>query len=90
MKFEECLWELCAAEIKHFHSDNEIFTADMFREDQKQNNQKQSFSGVCAYNQNCQSEHVIKNIMYWEHTFMVHNALHWDKNGADNDDKSKS
>ena len=33
VRFEEWLWEMAAAEIKHLHSDNGVFTADMFRDD---------------------------------------------------------
>ena len=31
MPFEEWLWEVAAAEISHLHSDNGIFTSNMFR-----------------------------------------------------------
>ncbi len=44
VRFEEWLWEMAAAEIKHLHSDNGVFTADMFRDDCKMKHQSQSFS----------------------------------------------
>ena len=35
IRFEEWLWEQTSAEIKHPHSDNLAFTADMLRKDCK-------------------------------------------------------
>ena len=32
-RFKEWLWEQAAVEVKHYHSDNGVFTADMFQED---------------------------------------------------------
>ena len=29
-RFEEWLWEQAAVEVKHYHSDNGVFTANMF------------------------------------------------------------
>ena len=48
IRFEEWLWETAAAEISHLHSDNGIFTADMFRADCNMKNQTQSFLYVGA------------------------------------------
>eukprot|EP00804_Cyclotella_cryptica_P030037 CCRYP_016933-RA/>CCRYP_016933-RA protein AED:0.63 eAED:0.45 QI:0/0/0/0.5/1/1/2/0/311 len=48
VRFEERFWEMAAAEIRHLHSDNGVFTADMFRADCKMKHQSQSFSGVDA------------------------------------------
>ena len=41
VRFEEWFWEMAAAEIKHLHSDNGVFTADMFRDDCKMKHQSQ-------------------------------------------------
>ncbi len=41
VRFEEWLWKMAAAEIKHLHSDNGVFTADMFRDDCKMKHQSQ-------------------------------------------------
>ena len=51
-RFEEWLWELACVEIKQYRSDNGVFTAKEFREDRKNKDQKQSFSGVGAKHQN--------------------------------------
>ena len=61
MHFEEWLWETAAAEITHLHSDNGIFTADMFRDDCKMKNQTQSFSGVGVKHQNVMAKRTMKN-----------------------------
>eukprot|EP00804_Cyclotella_cryptica_P017061 CCRYP_003305-RA/>CCRYP_003305-RA protein AED:0.17 eAED:0.17 QI:0/-1/0/1/-1/1/1/0/125 len=83
MRFEEWLWEITAAEILHLHSDNSIFTADMFRADCKQKHQSQSFSGVGARHQNDLAEHAIQTITYMARTFMVQVSLHWSERGVD-------
>ena len=41
--FEEWLKEKAWVEIKHYHSDNGVFTAEEFREDCKEKNQTQYF-----------------------------------------------
>eukprot|EP00804_Cyclotella_cryptica_P014513 CCRYP_004809-RB/>CCRYP_004809-RB protein AED:0.52 eAED:0.36 QI:0/0/0/1/0/0/2/0/183 len=71
MRFEEWLWEIAAAEISHLHSDNGIFTADMFRADCKQKHQSQSFSGVGAKHQNALAERAIQTIIYMARTLMT-------------------
>ena len=83
VRFEEWLWEMAAAEIKHLHSDNGVFTADMFRDDCKIKHQSQSFSGVGAKHQNSIAERAIQTIMYMARTFMVHVSLHWSERGVD-------
>jgi hypothetical protein len=83
VRFEEWLWEMAAVEITHLHSDNGIFTADMFREDCKSKHQSQSFSGVGAKHQNSLAERAIQTVMYMARTFMVHVSLHWTEHGVD-------
>ena len=77
IRLEEWLWEMAAAKISHLHSDNEVFTADMFCEDCKSKHQSQSFSGVGAKHQNSLAERAIQTIIYMARTFMVHVSLHW-------------
>ena len=77
MHFKEWLWEMAAAEISHLHSDNGIFTADMFCADCKMKNQTQSFLGVGTKHQNAMAERAIQTIIYMARTFMVHLSLHW-------------
>ena len=81
---EEWLYNLAYVEVKQYHSDNGVFVADEFREDCKELNQKQSFSGVGAKHQNARAERSIQTIMYMARTFMLHVALHWNESGTDN------
>ena len=46
-------------EIKQYRSDNGVFTAEEFREDCKNKDQKQSFSGVGAKHPNARAERAI-------------------------------
>ncbi len=75
--FEEWLWELVCVEIKHHQSDNGVFTSEDFREDCKDKNQEQLFSGVGAQHQNARAERSIQTIMYMARTFMLHVAFDW-------------
>ena len=70
-------------EIKQYRSDNGVFTAEEFREDCKNKDQKQSFSGVGAKHQNARAERAIQTVMYMARTFMLHVALHWSDNQVD-------
>ena len=83
MCLDKWLWETAAAEISHLHSDNRIFTADMFLADCKTKNQSQSFSDVGAKHQNAMAERAIQTIIYMARTFMVHVSLHWSERGVD-------
>jgi hypothetical protein len=59
MQFEEWLWEAARVRVKHYHSDNGIFTAESFKEACSDANQTQSFSGVGAKHQNAEAERAI-------------------------------
>ena len=50
--FEEWLWEQAAAGAKHYHSDNGVLNAELFKESCRDGGQTQSFSGVGAKHQN--------------------------------------
>ena len=63
--FEEWLWELACAEIKHY-SDNGVFTSDIFNDDCIAKHQSQSFSGIGAHHQNAHAEHAIQTICTWQ------------------------
>jgi len=84
MRFEEWLWEEAHAKVKHYHSDNGIFTAETFRQSCEEENQTQSFSGVGAKHQNAEAERAIQTVMYMARSFMIHAALHWGEDGSDN------
>ena len=79
MQSEEWLWEMADAdsEIFHVHSDNGVFTADMFHNGCRAKHQPQSFSGVGAKHQNAMAKREIQTIMYMARIFMVHVSLHW-------------
>ena len=81
--FEEWLKEKSWVEIKHYHSDNGVFTAEEFCEDCKEKNQKQYFSGVGAQHQNAKAERAIQTIMWMACTFMLHVSIRWTEHGMD-------
>jgi transposase InsO family protein len=83
LRFEDWLWETARARVKHYHSDNGIFTAEAFRDSCKEDRQTQSFSGVGAQHQNAEAERAIQTIMYMARSFMIHAALHWGKDESD-------
>lgn len=82
-KFEEWMWNLAGVLCKEYHSDNGIFDSELFRDDCSSKQQKQSFSGVGAQHQNAHAERDIQTISYWARTMMVHAAIHWPEDGAD-------
>ena len=82
-RFEQWLWDQCVSEVKHYHGDNGIFSAEEYRRDCDEKGQSQSFSGVGAQHQNARAERAIQTIMYMAWTFMVHASLHWTDRGSD-------
>jgi hypothetical protein len=46
--FEQWLWDMANTEVKHYHGDNGIFSAEEYRLECKEKGQRQSFSGVGA------------------------------------------
>jgi hypothetical protein len=66
------LYDQCVCEVKHYHGDNGIFSAEEFWRDCEEKQQSQSFSGVGAQHQNAHAEHTIQTIMYITGLFMVH------------------
>jgi transposase InsO family protein len=82
-RFEQWLWDQCVSEVKHYHGDNGIFSAEEYRHDCDEKGQSQSFSGVGAQHQNARAEQAIQTIMYMARTFMVHASLHWTERGSD-------
>ena len=83
MRFEEWLWEAARERVKHYHSDNGIFTAQTFKDACAEEQQTQSFSGVGAKHQNAEAERAIQTGMYMARSFMIHAALHWGEDGSD-------
>jgi hypothetical protein len=83
LAFEEWLWEAARVRVKHYHSDNGIFTAKQFREACEEEKQTQSFSGVGAQHQNAEAERAIQTVMYMARSFMIHAALNWGEDGSD-------
>jgi hypothetical protein len=80
-RFEHWLWDQCVSEVKHYHGDNCIFSANEYCHDCDEKGQSQSFSGVGAQHQNARAERAIQTIMYMAWTFMVHASLHWTDRG---------
>ena len=72
------------AEVRHLHSDNGVFTAEEFRNDCREKDQTQSFSGVGVQHQNARAKRAIQTIIYMIRTFMIHVSLHWNECGIDN------
>lgn len=83
ISFEQWLWEAARVSVKHYHSDNGVFQADLFTEACKIDGQSQSFSGVGAQHQNAEAERAIQTIMYMARSFMIHTALNWGEHGSD-------
>ena len=81
--FEDWLWEEARLRIKHYHSDNGVFTAELFTDACKEDGQTQSFSGVGAQHQNAEAERAIQTVVYMARSFMIHAALNWGEDGSD-------
>jgi hypothetical protein len=81
--FKKWLYDQCVCEVKHYHGDYGIFSAEEFWCDCKEKQKSQSYSGVGAQHQNAHAERAIQTIMYMARTFMVHASLHWTERGSD-------
>ncbi len=66
--------------MKHYHSNNGVFTACKFQKACAEEKQTQTFSGIGAHHQT-EAERVIQTIMYMARSFMVHAVLNWDEEG---------
>jgi transposase InsO family protein len=82
-RFEQWLWDMAYAEVKHYHGDNGTFSSEEYRAKCLGKGQSQSFSGVGVQHQNARAERAIQMIMYMARTFMVHASLHWTDRGSD-------
>ena len=63
-RFEQLLWDMTYAEVKHYHGDNGIFSAEEHCQECIDKGKNQSISGVGAQHQNAQAERAIQTIMY--------------------------
>ena len=63
--------------IKHYHSDNGIFSSSEFKGHCDARHIKYSFSGVGAKHQNGVAERNIKTAAQWARANMLHLANHW-------------
>ena len=68
-RFKQWLWDQCVSEVKYYHGDNGIFSAEEYRRDCEEKGQSQSFSGVGAQHQNARAERAIQTIMNMAQTF---------------------
>jgi hypothetical protein len=82
--FEQWLWDMAYAKVKHYHGNNGVFFAEEYRQECTDKGQSQSFFGVGAQHQNAWAGHAIQTIMYMACCFMVHSLLHWAGRGSDN------
>jgi hypothetical protein len=46
--FEQLLWDMAYAKVKHYHGNNGIFSVEEYRQECMDKGQSQSFSGVGA------------------------------------------
>ena len=83
ISFKEWLWEATQTSVKHYHSNNEVFTAHEFQEAYAEEKKTQTFSGVGAQHQNAEAELAIQTIMYMTRLFMVYTAVNWGEDGLD-------
>ncbi len=81
--FEQWLWDMAYTEVKHYHGDNGIFSAEEYCLECKEERQSQSFSGVGAQHQNARAERAIQTTMFMACSFMVLASLHWTEQGSD-------
>jgi hypothetical protein len=65
---EQWLWDMAYTEVKHYHGNNDIFSAEEYCLECKEKGQSQSFSGVGAQHQNARAEHAIQIIMFMAHS----------------------
>ena len=63
-EFETWLWDTARVAVKHYHSDNGVFTAESFTDSCKEEGQSQTFSGVGAQHQNAEAERSIQIVVY--------------------------
>ena len=69
--------------MKHYHSDSGVFTSKLPKETCQDDSQTQSFSGVGAKHHNVEAKRAIQTIMNMARSFMIHTALHWSNDNAD-------
>jgi hypothetical protein len=82
-RFKQWLYDQCVCEVKHYHGDIGLFSAEEIQSDWEEKQQSQLFSGVGPRHQNAHAESVIQTIMYMARTFMVDASLHWTERGSD-------
>jgi hypothetical protein len=70
-------------EVKHYHGNTGIFSAEEHCLECIEKWQSQSFSGVGAQHQNARAECAIERIMFMVGSFMMHASLHWTDRGLD-------
>ena len=69
--------------VKHYQSDNGVFTAEEFREQCTSQDQSLSFSCVGSKHMNARAERSIGIIMGMARASMIHVALHWTDSQVD-------
>ncbi len=81
--FEQWLWDMACAEVKHYHGDN-VFSLLRNIVLSVKRKGKVSPSLVLERNtKNARAERAIQMIMFMACSFMVHASLHWTDQGSD-------
>ena len=75
-KFERFMLDN-GAEVKHYRSDNGIFTKQRFMEEILNNDQVISCCGVGAHHQNAHAERAIRTVITSSRTMILHAILRW-------------
>lgn len=82
-KFEEFLWLEAGVVVKHYHSDQGVFTSEMFKSACSKLKQTQSFSGTGNKRQNGAAERSVKTLFWMARSFLLHAAMRWSSHDAD-------
>ena len=66
-----------AKNIKHYRTDNGIFTKTVFMKEIENNNQITSPCGAGAHHQNSHGERAIRTVLITSRALLLHDILHW-------------
>jgi len=73
----KCKVVQCGCSIKHYHTNNGIFTKSQFWDAVLSMNQGHTMSGIGMHHQNGLAMHAIKTMQDRTHTMMLHLSMHW-------------
>jgi len=64
-------------QVKHYHTDNRIFSRKQFQEDVKAQRQTMSYCGVVAHHQNGRAEMLLRDLQDHGRTVLLHAQQRW-------------